>query len=157
LAYERQGFENGQTLDAEHLIKMEDAILACEDSIANLPTTEGSGSSDCHITYLSSDTTNMINLRDLASGTYVLYGKFRPYAGSTATVSFASDLLVNIITKTAGTHVQVFYPVNNCVQFLNITDDSYERTNVYLNDLLAKSEITSSIDDNGVLVVTQGG
>lgn len=143
MGYTKQNFKNGQTLDAEHLIKIEDGILDCESAIANISTSggnSGSGSqetsNDCHIIYLTSDTSNMLNLRDLASGTYVLYGKFRPYAGSTATVTFASDLLVNIITKTAGTHVQVFYPVNNCVQFLNITDSSYERTNVYLNDLV---------------------
>lgn len=102
---------------------------------------ESAGGGDCGITYIeSNDTENPVVLRELASGTYVLQGKFRPHPGSTRTLSFSSKLLVNIITKTAGTHVQVFYPVNNVVQFLNITDDAYERTDVNLNDLQASLE-----------------
>ena len=138
MAYTKQNFKDGQKLSASQLEAMEDGIIAC----------------DTKITYIAStDTENLVSLRDLASGTYVLYGKFRPYSGSTATISFASNLLVNIVTKTTGTHVQVFYPVNNVVQFLNITDDSYERTNIYLNNL----KVTATIDENGALVVTQGG
>ena len=102
---------------------------------------ESAGGGDCGITYIeSNDTENLVVLRELTSGTYVLQGKFRPYSGSTRTLSFSSKLLVNIITKTAATHVQVFYPVNNVVQFLNITDDAYERTDVNFNDLQASME-----------------
>lgn len=105
------------------------------------------------ITYIESTSDNPVVLRTLTSGTYLLQGKFVPYTGSTRTISFSSCLLVNIITKTAGTHVQVFYPVNNVVQFLAITDDTYERTDVKLNEL----NITATIDDNGVLVISKGG
>lgn len=52
MGYTKQNFKNGQTLDANHLIKIENAIidckksiLDCENSIANLPTTDGSGGS----------------------------------------------------------------------------------------------------------------
>lgn len=93
---------------------------------------------------IESPSTDPVNLRDLASGCYVLYGKFRPFAGSTTGLSFSSDLMVNIIKKTSLTSVQVFYPVNNCVQFLAITDDTYERTNVYLNEI---QEHIGTIDD----------
>lgn len=97
---------------------------------------ESAGGGDCGITYIeSSDTENLVVLRELPSGTYVLQGKFSPYSGATRTLSFSSKLLVNVITKTAGTHVQVFYPVNNVVQFLAITDDAYERTDIKLNEL----------------------
>lgn len=93
---------------------------------------------DIGITRIESlDEANLVNLRDLTSGTYVLYGYFRPYAGAPNILTFSSDLLVNVITKPAGTHVQVFYPVNNVVQFLAITDDSFERTDVKLNELNA--------------------
>lgn len=144
MSYTKQNFINGNVLDAKQLNAIEEGILALEESIANIQASGGSG--DSPITYLeSTDTSNLLNLRDLASGTYVLSGKFRPYSGSTATISFANALLVNIITKTAGTHVQVFYPVNNCVQFLSITDDSYERTNVYLNDLLSSVGTLSNL------------
>lgn len=145
MSYTKQNFTNGNVLDAKQLNAIEEGILALEESIANIQASGDSG--DSPITYLeSTDTSNLLNLRDLASGTYVLSGKFRPYSGSTATISFANALLVNIITKTAGTHVQVFYPVNNCVQFLSITDDSYERTNVYLNDLLSSVGTLSNLN-----------
>lgn len=87
----------------------------------------------------STDTENMVVLRDLESGTYVLYGKFKPYAGADSTMTFSSGLLVSLIKRTADTQVQVFYPVNNCVQHLTITDTEYTRKDVYLNDLAAAS------------------
>lgn len=136
MAYTKQNFANGSVLYAEQLISMEDALIELYNLVGSGGTSTG-GDGSCNIKYVeSTDTSNLLNLRDFESGTYILSGKFRPYSGSTATISFANALLVNIITKTAGTHVQVFYPVNNCVQFLAITDDSYERTNVYLNDLI---------------------
>ena len=85
----------------------------------------------------SMDTANMIVLRDLESGTYVLRGRFVPYAGADSTMNFSSSLLVNVIKRTADTQIQIFYPVNNCVQYLKITDSTYERKDVYLNDLAA--------------------
>ena len=85
----------------------------------------------------SLDTENPVVLRDLESGTYVLYGRFKPFAGSDSTTTFSSSLLVNVLKRTAETHVQVFYPLNNCVQHLKITDTEYTRTDVYLNDLVA--------------------
>lgn len=90
------------------------------------------------IKYVESlDYDNMLNIRSLSSGSYVLYGKFQPFAGSPSVLTFSSALLVNIITKTAGTWAQVFYPASNQVQFLSITNDNYERTNIPLNDLYA--------------------
>lgn len=117
-----------------------DLVSAINEAVEMMGS-PGSGSGEsCGITYLESPSDNPVVLRTLASGTYVLKGKFIPYTGSTRTVSFTSSLLVNIITKTAGTHVQVFYPVNNVVQFLEITDESYERTDIELNELLARLE-----------------
>ena len=85
----------------------------------------------------STDTENLVVLRDLESGTYVLYGRFKPFAGSDSAMTFSSGLLVNVLKRTAETHMQVFYPLNNCVQHLKITDTEYTRTDVYLNDLVA--------------------
>ena len=107
----------------------------------------------------SLDLNNMLILRDLDSGTYVLYGKFKPYPEADSTMSFSSDILVNIIRRTNDSQVQIFYPYNNCVQYLKITDTSYERTNVYLNDLATTEYVdeaisnisqvpSSTIDDN---------
>lgn len=85
----------------------------------------------------STDTENMVVLRTLESGSYVLYGRFKPYEGADSTMTFSSGLLVNVIKRTADTHIQIFYPVNNCVQHLTITDTEYTRKDVYLNDLQA--------------------
>lgn len=87
----------------------------------------------------STDTENMVVLRDLESGSYVLYGRFVPYAGADSTMMFSSGLLANVIKRTADTQIQIFYPVNNCVQHLTITDTDYTRKDVYLNDLTANT------------------
>ena len=85
----------------------------------------------------STDTENMVVLRELESGSYVLYGRFKPYPGADSTMTFSSGLLVNVIKRTEDTQIQIFYPVNNCVQHLTITDTEYTRKDVYLNDLQA--------------------
>lgn len=93
----------------------------------------------------SLDFDNMINLRDIDSGSYILYGKFKPYSGSDSTMTFGSNLIVNILKDSSNSQVQVFYPNDNCVQYLKITDDSYERTNVYLNNLATVAYVDESI------------
>ena len=85
---------------------------------------------------VSGDTDEWVKLRDLASGTYILSGKFHAYAGHTSTLSFSSALMVNVIRSSSKSSVQIFYPTNNCVQFLEITDEAMTRTNVYLNKVL---------------------
>lgn len=95
-----------------------------------------------YVESVSSNAEDALSLRDLESGCYVLYGTFTPYAGSNRYVKFTSDLVVNVIKGTlsgVGTsHLQVFYPVNNVVQFLDITDESYTKTDVKLNELLTR-------------------
>lgn len=87
----------------------------------------------------SGNADDIVVLRDLESGCYVLNGTFTPYAGSGRYVKFTSDLVVNVIKGTLGgvgtSHLQVFYPVHNVVQFLDITDETYTRTDVKLNEL----------------------
>lgn len=84
----------------------------------------------------------IVVLRDLEGGSYVLNGTFTPYAGSGRYLKFTSDIIVNVVKGTLGgvptSHLQVFYPLNNVVQFLNITDVSYSRTDVKLNELLER-------------------
>lgn len=97
----------------------------------------------------SLDFDNMTNLRDIDSGSYILYGKFKPHSGSDATLTFEANLLVNILKGSSISQVQIFYPNKNCIQYLKITDDSYERSDVYLSDLAVA--YTSDIDE---LIVT---
>lgn len=93
----------------------------------------------------SPDKGNPMILRDLDSGGYILYGHFKPYTGSDATMEFSSHLLANVIKRTTDSHVQIFYPYNNCVQYLKITDAAYERQNIYLNDLATKEYVDQSV------------
>ena len=88
----------------------------------------------------SLDFDNIVNLRDIDSGSYILYGKFKPYSGSDSTLTFGANLLVNILKSTDYSQVQIFYPNDNCIQYLKITDTTYERTNVYLNDLINNTQ-----------------
>lgn len=93
----------------------------------------------------SLDFGNMANLRDIDSGSYILYGKFKPHSGSDITLTFEANLLVNILKEPSISQIQVFYPNKNCIQYLKITDDSYERSDVYLSDLALA--YTSDIDE----------
>ena len=119
-------------------------------------STGGSGVSDYDlldnkpIANITSTTNNVISLRDLPTGVYRLSGDFTPYAGSNRSFSFANKQLVNIITNTAGTNVQIFYPIDNTVQFMSIVVDpmaedgySLEQTNVKLNELQKKSQVVT--------------
>lgn len=96
------------------------------DYLANKPVTR--------IVSDSADTAPV--LRTLESGSYVLQGKFRAYTGATSVLGFSSALMVNVIKGTSKSSVQIFYPVNNCVQFLEITDEAMTKTFVYLNQVL---------------------
>lgn len=117
----------------------------------------------------SLDKTNKLSLRNLESGTYILYGYFTPYEDADSTMTFSSNLLVNILKGDTESHVQVFYPYNNVVQYLKITDNSYERKDTFLNNLISKSDdviISSStegsskefkitVDDSGAISATE--
>lgn len=91
----------------------------------------------------SLDSSNLKNLRDLDTGTYVLYGYFQPYAGAPNTLTFENQQ-INVARKSAGSHVLVFSTLNSVVTFLEILVDStaasgftYSRTNISMLDLHA--------------------
>lgn len=100
------------------------------------------------IKYLESDTDNMLYLRDLESGTYVLYGKFRPYNGSTSTCTFSTGMLVSVIRNTSISYIQIFYSKNNTIQYCEITDSSYDRTDAKLINMESTARLTTSVDKN---------
>lgn len=97
----------------------------------------------------SLDKTNMMTIRSLADGTYILSGYFKPYDGADSTMVFSSDLLVNVVKGPKESYAQVFYPYKNRVQSFKITDSSYERKDVYLDNLVSVGDdviISSSTD-----------
>lgn len=151
VAHDASGNVIEGTMSTETVLYIEQTLTEEQKSQAraNIGAAEA-----CGITYLESSTDNMVSIRDLSSGTYIFYGKFKPFASSTATVSFSSSLLVNVITGTSNTQIMVFYPVNNCIQYMKITDDAYERKNIYLNDLATLSALEDILpavttDDTG--------
>lgn len=100
------------------------------------------------IKYVESDSSNPVYLRDMESGTYILYGKFKPFNGSTGTFTFSTGMLVSIQKATAMTYVQVFYSKNNTIQYLEITDEAYTRKDAKLVDMETKANLTTTVDEN---------
>lgn len=115
----------------------------------------------------SGDDGEYVNLRDLESGTYVLYGKFHAYAGHTSTLYFTSKLMVNVSRSSSKSSIQIFYPGYNRVQYVEVTDDAFTRTNIDLSKLQGEDVIIASstegstkkfkitVDDTGTLSATE--
>lgn len=126
MAYTKQGFTDDNVLYASQLIAMEDGILGAETGITRME---------------SLDKTNLVQLRDLETGLYVLYGYFSPYTNSNTTLSFDNTMVV-VARKTAGSHIFVFTGLNSVVNFLEILVDdtadtgfTYTRTNINLLEM----------------------
>lgn len=104
------------------------------------------GGGDCPIKYVESNTDNPVFLRDLESGTYILYGKFKPFNGSTGTCTFSTGMLVSVIKNTATTYMQVFYSKSNTIQYLEITDEDYTRKDAKLINMESTANLTTVVD-----------
>lgn len=83
----------------------------------------------------------LVQIRDLETGVYMLYGYFSPYAGSDMSMTF-DNALASISRKDAGTHLMCFTALNCKVNFLEILVDesapgghTYTRTDIKLLDL----------------------
>lgn len=111
--------------------------FAVAEALAGLP-----------IKYVEGDSSNPIYLREMESGTYILYGKFKPFNGSTGTFTFSTGMLVSIQKASAMTYVQVFYSKNNTIQYLEITDEAYTRKDAKLVDMETKANLTTTVDEN---------
>lgn len=81
------------------------------------------------IKYLESlDRNNCLNLYDLESGMYVLYGYFLVYPNATKRYTFSKMLFVAVSHGSISTCVQVLYPAYNTIQYLNIWKDENSET-----------------------------
>lgn len=83
----------------------------------------------------------LVQLRDLETGVYMLYGYFSPYSGSDTSMLF-NDTIVCISRKDAGTHLMCLTALNCKINFLEILADesapgghTYTRTDINLLDL----------------------
>ena len=119
---------------------------------ADFPTGGGTGSGP--VQYVESlDESNLKNLRDLESGTYVLNGYFYPYAGADDTLT-CDNTMVSVAHLSAGSHVLVFNPLNCKVNFIEILVDetaeggfTYSVQLIDMRDLPALIEAVGSRDD----------
>lgn len=99
---------------------------------------------------------NPVIIRNPDSGSYVFSGRFTPYMDAPSTMYFSSNLLVNVKKSADASQVQIFYPNNNCVQYLNITDTTYERKTIYFNDLALTSAIPTDDHINELISTALG-
>lgn len=111
----------------------------------NIPT-GGEGGGSGPIQYIESlDESNLANLRDLETGTYVLYGYFYPFAGAADTLT-CDNTLVSVAHLSAGSHVLVFNPLNCKVNFVEIlVDESAEGGHTYTVDLIDMRDLNTLI------------
>ena len=100
------------------------------------------------VNYLESlDSENMVNLRDLDSGTYILKGKFRPFEGSTYIYTFSSGMLLSIIKQETTSYVQIFYSKDNTIQYLEIEDSSVTRKDAKLINMESVANKVTDINE----------
>ena len=115
-------------------------------ALANLPITYIESIPD-----LNGTSDDLVAIRDLTNGFYIFYGKFTPHKGSGYVYTFSDNVLVSVVRKTSASHVQIFYPVNNAMQYLQITDNSYSRQDaklVNMEDITRRvSTISETSDD----------
>lgn len=92
----------------------------------------------------SVDSEKPMSLRDIDSGTYGLYGNFVPFTGSSYVMMFPTNLLASIIREENKSSVQILYPVNNRIWFLEISDNDYTFTET---DLTSMGEFVKTMPD----------
>lgn len=92
----------------------------------------GSGGGDCLITPIVADKDNITSFRELATGFYTFHGYFTPYFGSDVSMSSPYPAFGAVINDGEISYVQILFPYKNQVQYLEITDNSYKRSDVKL-------------------------
>ena len=123
-----------------------DLVSALNELSANA----GSGSSPIQRVE-SLDESNLKNLRDLTTGSYVLYGYFRPYAGASNYLPF-DNLLVNVYHVDEGSHLFEFSTANSEVNFIEIlVDDTAEGGHTYSRTAINMLELNGLIGKLGNL------
>ena len=106
-----------------------DGIVEC---IAEHYAGGGGSGGECLITPIVADRDNIVSFRELASGFYTFHGYFTPYFGSDVSMSAPYPAFGSVINDGEISYVQILFPYKNQVQYLEITDDSYKRSDVKL-------------------------
>lgn len=99
----------------------------------------------------SLDTTSLVNLRDLESGQYILYGYFSPYVNSDISIT-ADNSMVSVIRKNAGSHIICLDPLNAKIVFFEIlVDETTEKGYQYTRTIIPILEVNELITKVGNL------
>lgn len=107
-----------------------DGIIEC---IATHYAGGGGGSGgDCLFKPIVADRDNIVSFRELETGFYTFHGFFTPYFGSDVSMSAPYPTLGAVINDGEISYVQIFFPYKNQVQYLEITDNSYKRSDAKL-------------------------
>ena len=110
MAYEKLNLSDDDILTAEHLAHMEQGIFDADTGIRRIESLD------------TENPENLVQLRDLESGVYILYGYFSPFRDSHSTL-IIDNKLVSVAHLAAGSHLFVFTPLNAKVDFLEILVD----------------------------------
>lgn len=112
--YEKLNLPDGEVLTGEHIAHLERGIFDADTGIRRIESLKTDNEDD------------LVQLRDLESGTYVLYGYFSPFSNSHTTIVI-DNKLVHVAHLDAGSHLFVFNPLNAKIDFLEIlVDDTKE-------------------------------
>lgn len=90
------------------------------------------------------DETNIVSLRDLDSGMYILYGWFKPFSGSSTLLGASYKLTATVAKTPSVSYVQIFHPQSNSVQYFEITDTDYSRKDVSISGIEIDETLTQS-------------
>lgn len=90
---------------------------------------------------------NKVPLRSLESGTYILKGYFTSYEGGTHSYTFSTGMLVAVVKTDTMTYVQIFYPKNNTIQYVEISDTDVTRKDAKLVNMETVANMVTVIDE----------
>lgn len=91
------------------------------------------GGGSCHVKpIVAPDQESIVSFRELETGLYTFHGHFTPYWGSDVYSTAPYPVLASVINDGEISYVQILFPYKNQVQYLEVTDNSYKRSDVKL-------------------------
>ena len=111
------------------------------------------GGGECQIKRIESlDQEHLVNLRDLDSGHYNIYGYFSPYENSDIAIS-ADNSLISVVWKNAGSHIICLDPLNAKIVFFEIlVDETEEKGYKYTRTIIPLLDLHGLLASDGIIV-----
>ena len=121
--------------------------------LKSLSSGGGSDVGGCHIKRVESlDTENLVNLRDLESGQYIIYGYFSPYENSDISMT-ADNSMVSVVRKAAGSHIICLDPLNAKIVFFEIlVDETEPKGYTYTRTVIPLLDLYGLLASDGIVV-----